>query len=62
LESLGADISLPGHFEPPAVRGLLLAESKRHEEMTDRLAAAESKRRRKAMHRRTRAFCRRKDW
>jgi ribosome biogenesis GTPase len=40
----------------------LLAESKRHEEMTDRLAAAESKRRLKAMHRGTREFYRRKDW
>jgi hypothetical protein len=40
----------------------LLTEAKRHEEMTDRLAAAESRRRLKATHRRTREFCRRKDW
>lgn len=39
----------------------LLAEAKRHEEMTDRLAAAESKRRLKAMHRGMREFYRRKD-
>ena len=40
----------------------LLAEAKRHEEMTDRLAAAESKRRLKAMHKGMREFYRRKDW
>lgn len=39
----------------------LLAEAKRHEEMTARWAAAESKRRLKAMHRGMREFYRRKD-
>jgi ribosome biogenesis GTPase len=39
----------------------LIAEARRHEEMTDRLAAAESKKRLKAMHRGIRAFYRHKD-
>lgn len=39
----------------------LLAEARRHEEMTDRLAAAESKRQLKAMHKGMREFYRRKD-
>ena len=38
----------------------LIAEVKRHEEMTDRVAAAERKKRVKAMHRGIRAFYRQK--
>jgi hypothetical protein len=39
----------------------LRAEVKRHEEMSDRVAAAESKRKLKAVHRNARALYRRKD-